>query len=128
MHVKSLTITSKFKYKSNLSPFEIADDITNYVFQLGGKKNEIFEKKLAHELNDSYSLIQVSNEFLYDNMLEHYSCCVMGIYSSSHVDCELVKIFATSEEEMHECCDTVDQILFHQLIYDSLCDNLRNYL
>ncbi|OIT40728.1 hypothetical protein A4A49_63614, partial [Nicotiana attenuata] len=46
MHIKSLTIISKFKCKSNLLPFEIAYDIDDYAFQLGGKRHEIYEKRL----------------------------------------------------------------------------------
>ncbi|OIT07984.1 hypothetical protein A4A49_63147, partial [Nicotiana attenuata] len=44
MHIKSLTVISKFKCKSNLLPLEIEYDINNYVFRLGGKRHEIYEK------------------------------------------------------------------------------------
>ncbi|OIT01234.1 hypothetical protein A4A49_59999, partial [Nicotiana attenuata] len=44
MHIKLLTIISKFNCKHNLLPFEIKYDIDDYVFQLGGKRHEIYEK------------------------------------------------------------------------------------
>ncbi|XP_070037858.1 uncharacterized protein [Nicotiana tomentosiformis] len=113
MHIKSLTVRSKLKCKSNLLPFEIVYDIDDYVFQLGGKRHEIYEKKLVNELNISSSLIQVTNEFSCDKLLECDFCCVMGSHSSSHVQCELVKVFVTSKDDMHDCCNTCDQILFH---------------
>ncbi|OIT18876.1 hypothetical protein A4A49_59306, partial [Nicotiana attenuata] len=47
MHIKSLTVISKFKCKSNLLPFEIEYDIDNYAFQLGGMRHEIYEKRLV---------------------------------------------------------------------------------
>nr|XP_033512195.1 uncharacterized protein LOC117276898 [Nicotiana tomentosiformis] len=93
MHNKSLTVISKLKCKSNLLPFEIVYDIDHYVFQLGGKSHEIYEKRLVNELNISSSLIQVANGFSYDILLGCDFCCVMGRHSSSHVHCELVKVF-----------------------------------
>ena len=113
MHIKSLTIISKLKCKSNLLPFEILYDIDDYVFKLGGKRHKIYEKRLVNELNISSSLIQVANEFSCDKLLECNFCCVMGSHSSSHVQCELVKVFVTSKDDMHDCCNTCDQILFH---------------
>jgi len=44
MHIKSLTVISKLKCKSNLLPFEIEYDIDDYAFQLGGKMHEIYEE------------------------------------------------------------------------------------
>ncbi|OIT21225.1 hypothetical protein A4A49_62205, partial [Nicotiana attenuata] len=35
MHIKSLTVISKFKYQSNLLPFEIEYDLDDYIFQRG---------------------------------------------------------------------------------------------
>ncbi|XP_070003556.1 uncharacterized protein [Nicotiana sylvestris] len=70
MHIKSLTVISKFKCKSNLLPFEIEYDIDDYAFQLGGKRHEIYQKRLYNELNIHYSLIQVPNEFSCDKLLE----------------------------------------------------------
>ncbi|XP_075108458.1 uncharacterized protein LOC142180359 [Nicotiana tabacum] len=113
MHIKSLTVISKLKCKSNFLPFEIVYDIDDYVFQLGGKRHEIYEKKLVNELNISSSLIQVANEFSCDKLLECDFCCVMGSHSSSHVQCELIKVFVTSKDDMHDYCNTCDQILFH---------------
>ncbi|OIT34977.1 hypothetical protein A4A49_64237, partial [Nicotiana attenuata] len=46
MHTKSLTVIPKFKCKSNLLPFEIEYDIDDYMFELGGKRHEIYEKRL----------------------------------------------------------------------------------
>ncbi|OIT34046.1 hypothetical protein A4A49_57215, partial [Nicotiana attenuata] len=46
MHIKSLTPISKFKCKSNLLPFEIEYDIDDYMFEFGGKRHEIYEKRL----------------------------------------------------------------------------------
>ncbi|XP_070032370.1 uncharacterized protein [Nicotiana tomentosiformis] len=63
MHIKSLTIISKFNRKSEFLPFEIEYDIDDYAFQLGEKRLESYEKMIANELNISSSLIQVSNEF-----------------------------------------------------------------
>lgn len=52
----------------------------------------------------------------------------MGSHSSSHIDCELVKVFATNKEDIHDYCNASDQILFLEPIYDSFCDSLRNCL
>ncbi|XP_070054256.1 protein PXR1-like [Nicotiana tomentosiformis] len=56
---------------------EIEYDIDDYAFQLGGKRHEIYEKRHeiyekrhANELNLISSLIQVSNEFSCDKLLE----------------------------------------------------------
>ncbi|OIT35108.1 hypothetical protein A4A49_57829, partial [Nicotiana attenuata] len=46
MHIKSLTVISKFKCKSNLLPFKIEYDIDDYMFELGGKRHGIYEKRL----------------------------------------------------------------------------------
>lgn len=119
MHIKSLTVISKFKCKSNFLPFEIEFDIDDYEFQLGRKRDEIYKQRLANDLNIPSSLIQVSSELSYDKLLEHDFCCMMRSHSLSHVDCELVKVFFTSNEDMHDCCDTSDQIHFHESIYDS---------
>ncbi|XP_075113216.1 uncharacterized protein LOC142182675 [Nicotiana tabacum] len=113
MHIKSLTIISKLMCKSNSFPFEIVYDIDDYLFQLGGKRHEISEKRLANELNISSYLIQVANEFSCAKVLECDLCYVMGSHSSSHVHCKLVKVFVSSKEDMHDCCNTGDQILFH---------------
>ncbi|XP_075080384.1 uncharacterized protein LOC142165895 [Nicotiana tabacum] len=84
-------------------------------WMLGGKRHEIYEKRLG-------------NEFSCDKLLECEFCCVIGSHSSSHVDCEHVKVFDTSKEAMHDYCDVSDQMLFHELIYDSFCDPLSNCL
>ncbi|OIT34539.1 hypothetical protein A4A49_61880, partial [Nicotiana attenuata] len=44
MHIKSLTVIYKFKCKHNLLPFEIEYDIDDYMFELGGKRHEIYGK------------------------------------------------------------------------------------
>nr|XP_016456066.1 PREDICTED: uncharacterized protein LOC107780058 [Nicotiana tabacum] len=113
MHIKSLTIISKLMCKSNSLPFEIVYDIDDYLFQLGGKRHGISEKRLANELNISSYLIQVAKEFSCAKVLECDLCYVMGSHSSSHVHCKLVKVFVSSKEDMHDCCNTGDQILFH---------------
>ncbi|XP_070012346.1 uncharacterized protein [Nicotiana sylvestris] len=86
----------------------IQDD---YLFQLGGKRHGISVKRLANELNISSYLIQVANEF--SCAKECDLCYVMGSHSSSHVHCKIVKVFVSSKEDMHDCCNTGDQILFH---------------
>nr|XP_009779183.1 PREDICTED: uncharacterized protein LOC104228417 [Nicotiana sylvestris] len=87
MHIKSLTIISKLMCKSNSLPFEIVYDIDDYLFQLGGKRHGISEKRLANELNISSYLIQVANEFSCAKVLECDLCYVMGSHSSSHAHC-----------------------------------------
>ncbi|OIT32113.1 hypothetical protein A4A49_58790, partial [Nicotiana attenuata] len=47
MHIKSLTVISKFKCKRNLLPFEIKYDIDDYEFQLGRRRHETYEKRLV---------------------------------------------------------------------------------
>ncbi|OIT40093.1 hypothetical protein A4A49_63549, partial [Nicotiana attenuata] len=47
MHIKSLTVISKFKCKHNLLPFEIKYGIDNYEFQLGRRRHETYEKRLV---------------------------------------------------------------------------------
>ncbi|OIS95628.1 hypothetical protein A4A49_58687, partial [Nicotiana attenuata] len=47
IHIKSLTVISKFKYKSNLLPFEIEYDLDDFIIQRGGKRLEFYEKSLV---------------------------------------------------------------------------------
>ncbi|OIT29789.1 hypothetical protein A4A49_57172, partial [Nicotiana attenuata] len=47
MHIKSVTVISKFKCKRNLLPFEIKYDIDDYEFQLGRRRHETYEKSLV---------------------------------------------------------------------------------
>ncbi|KAH0655037.1 hypothetical protein KY285_029919 [Solanum tuberosum] len=94
---KSLTSITKFN-KSNLSSFKIEHDIVDCGFPLIEKRRNVCAWKIVNELVDS-SLIQV---FLGDNLLEYNSLYVMSHNASSVDYCELKRVFATSDNEVHD--------------------------
>ncbi|KAK4363281.1 hypothetical protein RND71_018522 [Anisodus tanguticus] len=90
-------------------------------------RRDVCGRKFANELDDSSSFILVTNEFSCDNLLEYDSFAVIRHDSSSLGDCELKKVFATSDEEIHAYYGTSDQIIFVEHIHDFLFENLSIY-
>ncbi|KAH0712304.1 hypothetical protein KY289_008263 [Solanum tuberosum] len=97
MYNKSLTSIDKLN-KSNLRSFQYEHDIVDCGFSLVEKRCDVCVWKIVNELVDS-SLIQV---VLCDNLLEYDSLYVMSHNSSSVGYCELTKVFATSDDEVHD--------------------------
>ncbi|KAH0682666.1 hypothetical protein KY285_020175 [Solanum tuberosum] len=98
LYNKSLTSIAKFN-KSNVNSFKIENDIVDYGFSLVKKRRDVCGRELVNKFEDSSSLVQV---FLCDNLLEYDSIYVMSHNSSSVGYCELKRVFATSDDEVHD--------------------------
>lgn len=94
---KSITSIDNFN-KSTVRFFKVEHFIVDFEFSLVEKMCDICVWKIVNELVDP-SLTQV---FLCDNLSEYDSLYIMSHNSESVGFCELKKMFATSDGELHD--------------------------